>query len=228
MKFNHEHEQILNLLNTRAALKQDIADFSEEALQKFKKAVEVELMELSKHITDTRIRLRHEDKGKHEFRVFIGSDVLVFQLHSNIFRLPDEHQLWSTKYLKQNESNGYFALINVYNFLAESFEQNRSNDLGYLLGRIYINREKLFMVEGEGKLGEIYKSISKAQLTDQNIHHILRCFISYAIEFDLIAPPYDVIQEISLQQIQSISSDLQVATGKRLGFRFSAEDKDFF
>ena len=228
MKINKEQKLILDLLTHKAALKQDIADFSEEVLRLFKRVAENELTELAKHVSDPRIRLRHEDKGKHEFRVFVGSDTLVFQLHSNIFRLPDEHSLWQDDYLKNDETNGYFAIINVYNFLAESFEQNRLNDVGYLLGRVYINREHHFFVEGDTPIGAKYNNPGKEVLSEKIIRQILRGIIAFSIEFDLIAPPLEMVQEISLMQIQTISSDLQIATGKRLGFRFSADDKEIF
>ena len=52
--------------------------------------------------------------------------------------------------------------------------------------------------------------------------------MAYAIEFDLITPPYEMVDEISLMQINAISSDLKIATGKRLGFKFKAEQKDIF
>lgn len=228
MKSNKEQQLIVDLLVNRAAIKQDIADYSEEVLSHFRKAAENEIIEFKKQVKDPRVRLKVEDKGVHEFRVFIGSDVLVFQLHSNVFRLPDGHGLWQSEYFQQNDSNGYFAIINVYNFLAESFEQNRLNDLGYLLGRIYVNKDKHFMIEGEGQLGQMFTSPYKDMLNVKLIHHILRVFMVYAIEFDLITPPYEMVQEVSLIQIQTISSDLNIATGKRLGFKFSAEDKEIF
>jgi hypothetical protein len=52
--------------------------------------------------------------------------------------------------------------------------------------------------------------------------------MAFAIEFDLITPPYDLVQQVSVMQIMEISSDLQIATGKRLGFQFSADDKHVF
>ena len=44
----------------------------------------------------------------------------------------------------------YCGVINMYNFLSDSFKYNRENDLGYLIGRMFINKENTF-VEGKGK-----------------------------------------------------------------------------
>lgn len=221
-------EKIIDLLLNKSALKQDIADYSESVLAEFKEVVQEELDELRKFVNDKRVRLSFHDRGKYEFRVSVGSDVLVFQLHTNVFRFEDENPIWKTKYLKKNGANGFFGIINVYNFLAESMEQSRYNDLGYLIGRIFLNHEGRFIVEGQGQLGFLFRDLEKEELNRDTMRRIIQVAMTYAIEFDLITPPFTTIQEVSIAQIEEISSDLKVATGKRLGFRFSAEDKDVF
>lgn len=221
---NTVRDGIIDLLLNKAAMKQDIADYSENVFERFKTVMTDELALLRKSVDDSRVRMKIEDKGLHEFRVSIGSDILVFQLHRNVFKLPDENPLWKTPYLEQNGANGFFAMINIYNFLAESFEQNRLNDAGYLIGRIYLNHEEKFMVEGKGQLGFLFRDLANSKMNDDIIRHILQVSMAFAIEFDLITPPYELVQEVSVGQIQMISSKLQVATGKRLGFRFSTEE----
>ena len=215
--------RIVDLLKNKAAMKQDIADYSESVMDLFREEVVNEIADLKKEIKDKRVRLRIDDRGTHEFFFYIGSDVLVFQLHHNIFRLPDENPLWKTDYLKENESNGYFGIINIYNFLAESFERKRYNDAGYLIGRVFINQNNHFVVEGKGQLGFLFRDLKNKVLTHETVRQIIQTAIIYSIEFDLITPPYDLIQEMSVMEIQTLSSELQVKTGKRLGFKFSAE-----
>jgi hypothetical protein len=221
-------KEIIDLLLNKAALKQDVADYAEVVFSQFKELVQEELEILSKTVDDRRVRLKFEDRGKYEYRLFIGSDVLVFQLHSNIFRLPDDDPLWKTKYLKKNGANGFFVIINIYNFLAESFEHNRSKDAGYLIGRVFLNHDDHFMVEGKGQLGTLFQDLENGELKKDNVRQIIQSSMAYAIEFDLITPPYDIIQQVTVMEINAISSDLQLATGKRLGFRFSADDKDIY
>jgi hypothetical protein len=217
---------IVKLLKNKAAVKQDIADYSESVMKKFKVVVQEELETLRLKINDPRVRLRYSEKGVHEFILYVGSDVLVFQLHRNVFRLPDESALWKNDYLKSNEMNGYFGIINIYNFLAESFEQNRFNDAGYLIGRVFMNHNSHFMVEGRGQLGTLFNDIANSELKDEDVRKIIQCAVIYAIEFDLLTPPYDLIQELTVMEIQSISTELQTATGKRMGFKFSAEGRE--
>ncbi len=219
---------IVDLLINKAALKQDIADYSENILMQLKEVVQHELDEIAKSINDTRIRLDYKDNGKHEFRINIGSDTIVFQLHTNIFRLDDENPLWKTKYVENNGANGYFGIINIYNFLAESVKQNRLNDVGYLIGRMFINHNEHFIMEGEGQLGTDFQDLENSKLTKDVMCQVIQSCLSFAVNFDLVTPPYKMVQEVSLQQINAISSDLQMATGKRLGFKFSSEEKDFY
>ena len=228
MEENKQRAEIVDLLLNKSAMKQDIADYSEKVLASFKNIAKEELDVLSKSVDDERVRLRFKDNGKFEFRVFVGSDALVFQLHTNVFRLPDDNPIWKTSYLTENGANGYFAIINIYNFLAESFEKNRFGDAGYLIGRIFINHEGHFMVEGKGQLGFLFRNLTEDLITEDSMRHIVQCSMAYAIEFDLITPPYEMIQEVNIMQINAISSDLKVATGKRLGFKFKADDKNIF
>lgn len=229
MEKKHERrEAIIDLLINKAAMKQDIADFSEGVFESFKVVVQDELMELKKRINDQRVRLFYEDKGKYEFRLSIGSDTLIFQLHTNIFRFPDDDPIWESEYVKENGANGYFAVINIYNFLAESMEKGRMNDAGYLIARMFMNHNYHFMVEGQGPLGTLFKDPEKNMLTDESQRQIVQIAMAFAVNFDLIVPPYQMMQQISVGQANQISSDLQTATGKRLGFKFSAEEDTIF
>lgn len=228
MKKEEKRADIIDLLINKAAMKQDIADYSEEVVASFKRIVQDEIAEIQKEVNDKRIRLRFEEKGKHVFRIFIGSDVLVFQLHTNVFRLPDDNPLWKTDYLKNNGANGFFGMINIYNFLAESYEKNRYNDAGYLIGRIFMNHDHHFMVEGKGQLGFLFRDLENGYISDSVIRQIIQTTIMHAIDFDLITPPYELVKEVSLGQVQAISSDLQLSTGKTLGFKFGTDDQKIF
>jgi len=225
---NTVRDGIIDLLLNKAAMKQDIADYSEKVFEQFKEITLNELEVLKESVSDKRVRMKMEDKGKHEFRVSIGSDVLVFQLHRNVFRLPEENPMWKTPYLEENGANGFFGMINIYNFLAESIEQNRLNDAGYLIGRMYLNHDERFMVEGKGQLGFLFRDLANSKINTDIIRHILQVSMAYAIEFDLMTPPYEMVQQVSVGQIQMISSNLQVATGKRLGFRFKSDENAIY
>lgn len=219
---------IRNLLEKKAALKQDIFQDTKRQFERFKHHLLEEVGLLRHHITDDRIRLHVEHKGEFQVQVYIGSDVLIFQMHSNVFRLPDEHPLWKSDYLKEDKERGYFGIINIYNFLAESYLKSRLNDVGYLIGRIFINKDEHYMVEGKGQLGFLFRDVTQARLNDAIMKHIIHVVFVYALEFDLFTPPYDIVSKATVIQMMEQNSREQMSTGKRLGFKFEAEDKDIF
>lgn len=221
-------ELIQELLEKKAALKQDLFDDTKRMFDRFKKHLGNEITSLRKSIPDERVRLRVVDKGDFEIQVFIGSDVLVYHMHTNIFRLPDEHPLWKSDYMVTDKQRGYFGIINIYNFLADSYLQNRLNDIGYLIGRIFVNKDEHFMVEGKGQLGFLFRDLSETTLNDAVMCHIINVSFVYALEFDLLTPPYELISKVSVSQMFEISSNEQISTGKRLGFKFESEENDIF
>lgn len=225
---NENSKTILNLLLTKSALKQDISEDTVEVFKQFRQQVKEELGTLKMEISDERIRCHLVERSEFEFHVYIGSDVLVFQMHSNVFKLPEGHPLWESAYLTKDSMKGFFGMIHIYNFLAESFIQNRFNDEGYLIGRMFVNCDRHFLVEGKGQLGFLFKNIENGVLTPETIRHIIQVSFAYALDFDLYIPPYELIQMLSVGQVQAIGSELQVSTGKRMGFKFQAEEGETF
>ncbi len=219
---------LLDLLLSKSALKQDIADDLDRIFTEFKEVIEEEIAALEKKVEDPRIRLSCKHKGNFEMHVFVGSDVLVFHQHNNVFRLPDDNPLWGTKYFAENEDRGYFGIIYIYNFLAESFIQNRVNDSGYLIGRLFINKERHFMMEGKGQLGYLFRDAENVALSRQIISLIVQTSFAFALEFDLLIPPYEYVSELSVGQIQVISNNLQLQTGKRMGFKMKSDEGEIF
>ena len=221
-------KQLLDLLLNKSALKQDIADDCEKLFEMMKTAIKKEIDELQNAVSDSRIRLSFHEKGKFEIHAYVGSDVLVFNLHNNVFKLPEFNPLWGTAYFNKDENNGYFGIIHTYNFLAESFEQHRIEDLGYLISRIYVNKERHFMIDGKGQLGSYFRDPQNMHLTEDILKIIVQMSFAHALQFDLYIPPFDFLDEISVAQIQLIGESLKLQTGKRLGFKMQAEDTDIF
>ncbi|MNU83761.1 hypothetical protein D3C71_734700 [compost metagenome] len=219
---------IQTILEQKAGLKQDIFQDTKNHFERFKKKLLEEIGSLRSLVEDSRIRLHVEYKGEFQVQVFVGSDVLIFQMHTNVFKLPDEHPSWQTDYLKEDKTRGYFGIINIYNFLAESYLKNRMNDLGYLIGRVFINKDEHFMVEGKGQLGFLFRDLTNSVLTDSILTNIIQVSMAYALEFDLLTPPYEIVSKVTVFQMHEIEASSQLSTGKRLGFKFEAEDTEIF
>jgi hypothetical protein len=171
---------------------------------------------------DERIVIEYKETGEYEAQVRVAGDLLIFQMHTNVFKFDRENSLWKTSYLSKNENRGYCGIINVYNFLNDSFKYNRSNDLGYLVGRIFVNFENHFMVEGKRQLGFLYNDFINNVLDKDQLKSIIQSSIIYCLDFDLLVPNYDLIKEVSVRDVNKMIDDSRMRTGKRLGFVFKS------
>lgn len=217
-------ESLVDLLRDRSLLKQDVYDQTFETFSKFQDIIEEKLEKLRKEIPDERVRLRYDENGDFESHAYVGSDVIVFNMHTNVFSFPKENAVWKTSYIEKDKSKAYCGVINIYNFLADSFLQSRLNDAGYLIGRIFINKENHFIVEGKGQLGFLFRDFMHGELNEIEMEKILNCAIQYAVEFDLLTPPYDAVNVVDVMHIKAQSTAQQLKTGKRLGFRFESDE----
>lgn len=224
----NQRELIVGLLKEKSAMKQDvykntIQTFSE--LRNLCKEVSSDLKsELDK--VDRRVSLNFFDVNQHAFQLKVAGDMLEFYMHTNVFEFEKSHPMHKTGYIKKNEFNSYCGIINVYNFLADSFQFNRLNDLGYLVGRIFVNREMHFFIEAKGPIGIKYNSFSTEPLTKENLREILYDFMIWVISFDLFTPPFDAVREVSVNEMQEKTSSVSLRTGKRLGYGASDNYED--
>ena len=164
------------------------------------------------------------EKGLFEAEFRLAADMLLFSMHSNVFVFNREHPVWKIDYIKNDPLNSYSGIIHIYNFLSDSFKYNRMQDLGYLIARIFINRENHFFVEGKRQSGELVKDFQNDVISKEVIKQILDTSIRYAIEFDLLVPPYDQIKIASVEQMQEEIIHSKMKTGKRVGFKFNSDD----
>jgi hypothetical protein len=166
----------------------------------------------------------YQEKGPFEAEFKVGGDLLIFSMHSNIFVFNREHPIWKLEYIKANAINSYCGVFNIYNFLADSFKYDRTQDLGYLIARIFVNRENHFFVEGKRQSSELVKDFGNDELTKENMKEILETAIQYAVDFDLLVPPYDQVKIATVEQMQVEINHSRIQTGKRLGFKFNSDD----
>lgn len=216
-------EDLLSLLENKVSLKQDIVQDVKNAFELLRTVLHQEVEFFKSRLTDDRIRMFVEEKNGTEIKAFVGSDCLIFHMHNNIFLLPEAHPLWQTDYLKEDFTKGYFGIIYIYNFLAESMLKQRFGDSGYLIARIFINKEGHFFVEGKNEIVKNFKSISDANICDEMMRFIIQSSFNYAINFDLLTPPFEMVAQINVQQAIAIANSISLQTGKRLGYKFEKD-----
>jgi hypothetical protein len=218
-------ELILKLLEEKSTLKQDVYQNMLARFSEFKQVLRQAALELSEHMqkVDKRVTVAYKDRGEFESELQVAGDVLIFHMHTNVFEFDKTHPLWKTSYVKDAPDRSYCGMIVVYNFLADSFRFNRVNDVGYMVARIFINRENHYFVEGKRQMGFLYNDLSNATMDVPAITSVVESIVLYSLDFDLLTPPFDAVKEVSVSEIQEAANAMQLKTGKRLGFRFQAD-----
>lgn len=221
-------ELILKSFKEKSSMKQDVYAHTLKAFKILKSTSKQLVSELTKETEaiDKRIEIEYKEKGEFEFELRIAGDLLIFAMHTNIFEFDKSNIIWKNSYLKEDHSRSFCGMINIYNFLNDSFKYHRINDLGYVIGRIFVNKENHYFVEGKRQLGFLYNDFVHAVLNEEAIKAVLESTILYCLNFDLFTPPFDSIKEVSVEDMQTASESMQIKTGKRLGYRFQADSDE--
>ncbi|MDZ4823476.1 MAG: hypothetical protein SH856_08455 [Flavobacteriales bacterium] len=219
-------EMIYQLVKEKSVLKQDVYYNTIRVFKDLKSILSETIEDIRTNFgdTDSRVDFSYRDKGDFHSEIKIAGDVLIYCMNTNVFQFDKSHSIWRSSYVKDDERNSYLGIINVYNFLADSFKYQRTGDIGYLIARIFVNRENHFMVQGKRQLGYLYNDFISGILDKGQLEAIVNSTILYTLDFDMYTPPYEKLQEITVEDIQTLSQHSGLSIGKRLGFRFGLDD----
>jgi hypothetical protein len=222
---SESNTKILNVLQEKVLLKQEVFEKTQAVFEELKKILSQISTDLKKSVQEInpQIITEYKDLGKYEVEFTLADETLIFAMHSNVFTFDKHHPIWNNKYVQKDTKRSYCGKIFIYNFLSDSFRYNRTNDVGYLIGRIFVNREGHFFVEGRKQLGYLYHDFPTTILDSPNIEKIIQSAILYCLDFDPFTPPFDRIEEISVKEVLESSLQSRIATGKRLGFEFETK-----
>ena len=221
-----EHSKICELLIQKGELKQQIYSSTLETMELFKSCAKEfeDFYEENYAEQHPRVSVDFNGKNLHEFKIRFAGDVLIFLMHTNIFEFPRDHEVMKTPYIREDKNRSYCGMIQIFNFLNDSFRYNRINDSGYMIGRIFVNKDKHFYVEGKRELADVLNNFNSKELDRDAVMDILQSAIKYTINFDLLVPEYSHLLEISVNDILQIEDqNMILKTGKRLGFRFEPD-----
>lgn len=217
--------ELFQALAGKAGLKQEVYHKTLQVFEDFK--TEAELLPSLFHTRNSRSRFpilfEYKDRGPFEFELKFGGDILIFMMHTNIFEFPRDHEVMRTPYVKEDIKRSYCGIIQIFNFLNDSFKYNRVNDLGYMIGRIFINREFHYFIEGKREIGLLYNNFNTSKITRTTIGSIIRSAMVYTINFDLLTPDFNNVKEVTMAEMQDTIDRMVIRTGKRLGYKFQAD-----
>lgn len=215
--------QLFEALRGKSLLKQDVYRKTQQSFEILRKEIRGLVYTYDEtYANQEKVDFEMVDGDDFRIQLKFGGDVLIFILHTNIFQFPRLHEVMKTQYINDNPARSYCGVINIYNFLADSFRFNRYNDLGYLIGRVFINKDVHYFIEGKREIGQLYNNFSTSVLDETALRDIIKSSILYTTNFDLLTPPYDEVKLVRVGDMQA-ESDIKLVTGKRLGFRFQGD-----
>ena len=220
-------KKILVTIVSKSTLKQKVFDNTFATFNDLKETLLEMASEMDDQLDgllDRRVRLEYRDRGKFEAQVQVATALLIFQMHTDVFEFEPNHVIWQNPYVQTDRDTSYCGLINIYNFLSDSFKFNRNADEGYLIGRIFINRERRYFVEGKQQTSMRAAEFGKSEIGHDALIAILEEASWFAMNFDLLMPPYEDNKRVTVDQFNTKMDNSKFVTGKRLGYDFEVED----
>lgn len=219
-------ENIMSRLVEKATLNQEVYNSTLAVFNQLKEVLHEISTDIDEEIEEQghKVKIEYRDRGKFEAQIQFADDILIFSMHTNVFEFNREHIIWQNSYVQENKANSYCGIINIYNFLSDSFKYNRNADEGYLIGRIFVNHDKQYFVEGKRQLSLRHNNFGTQTIDREALINIIESAIGYTLDFDLLVPPYDSIKTVSVDQLNTKIENSKMQTGKRLGYKFSTDD----
>ena len=217
--------EIINILKTKSKNKQLVYSNTKTFFENLKE----KLIQTEKYLTDKvtssnkEIEIKYLSSGNFEAMLQLSGETLLFNMHSNVFDLPKNHAFKNSDYLKNDVERSFCGMINIYNFLSDSYRYKRLNDEVYLIGRIFINKDNNFFVEGEKPIGFLFRDFPNQNVASDLIEKILSTCILYCLNDDLIVPDFNDYKIINIHHIMQMSNNQKLKTAKKLGYRLSDE-----
>ena len=182
------------------------------------------VLELSRKLTtlDASVVIEYSSINEMEYHIKFSGDLLVFVMHSNVVTFPNDYGPMSSAYVGQDFRRRFFGHIMAYNFMADSIKYQRLNDPGYLVGRLLVNIDNHYYLEGVQQLELPNNDMSDNKVTPDTMRLFVESAMIAAVNNDLIAPPLPEIQKISVKQKLE---NQQVSRGSKMGFSFSAQQE---
>ena len=212
-------------LSGKASAKQAIFRATQAAFDVLRQVSQELCLELTQRITttvDASVRIEYYPVNGMEFHIRFSGDLLVFVMHSNIVTFPDSFGPMATPYVQADFRRRFFGHIMAYNFMADSIKYQRLSDPGYLVGRLLVNIDSHYFLEGVEQLELPDHDMSESPVTAAAMRLFVESAMIAAVNNDLIAPPMNDIQKITVKQKLE---NQQVSRASKLGFSFSHEQQ---
>ena len=214
--------QIFDGLQQKSTAKQAIYRNALAAFDCLRLVSQELVVELTRKLTplDSSVVIEYRSINDMEFHIRFSGDLLIFIMHSNVVTFPDDYGPMPSAYVAGDFRRRFFGHIMAYNFMADSIKYQRLNDPGYLVGRLLVNIDNNYFLEGVQQLELPANDMSDNAVAPDAMRLFVESAMIAAVNNDLIAPPLPEIQKISVKQRVE---NQQVSRGSKVGFSFSNE-----
>ena len=219
IRMNSERN-IIKLLKEKASTKQKVYKITKEVFAEIQEILNKKATKLNVEVLDPDVDISYEESGDFDAKLKFSGDTLLFHMHTNVFDFHPSHHIYSTSYVKEDKMRAFCGVINIYNFLSDSLKFNRLNDSGFLIARVFINKENHFFVEGDKQLGFLFNDFINQEINKEQMHNIINTAMEYSLNFDLETPNFNDVRVVSVHEILDINNNHKIKTSKRLGFKF--------
>ncbi|GGG06750.1 hypothetical protein [Pontibacter amylolyticus] len=215
-------DDIIQGLQQKSATKQAIYRNTYQTFTRMKELSQEIVDELTNRITthNADVVIEYKAISDLEFQIKFSGDLLVFVMHSNIITFPDDYEIMRNDYVDEDFRRRFFGHIMAYNFMADTIKYNRLDDPGYLVGRMLINIENHFVIEGVKQMDLSYDRMARNVISDDMLRLIVESAMVAAVNNDLMGQDVSDIERITYKQKLENS---QLSRPRKLGFLISHE-----
>lgn len=216
-------DDIINGLHHKSKTKQEIYRNTLTVFARMKEIAQELVDELTERVTkqDANVQLEYRNVGEHEFQIKFSGDLLVFVMHTNIITFPDDYEIMRSNYVEEDFRRRFFGNIMAYNFMADTIKYNRLEDPGYLVGRMLINIENRFCIEGVKQLDLPIDKITdfeQNKVSSKALRVIIESAMVASVNNDLMGQDVSDIERITYKQKLE---NMHLVRPSKLGFRIS-------
>jgi hypothetical protein len=210
---------IINGLHQKSVTKQAIYRNTKAAFERMKEIAQDVVAKLTERVTkqDADVVIEYKNISEFEFHVKFSGDLLMFIMHSNIITFPDDCELMRNDYIEEDFRRRFFGHIMAYNFMADTIKYNRLDDPGYLVGRMLINIDRHFVIEGVKQMDLPYDRISQNVINNKTLRLIIESAMVAAVNNDLMGQDVSEIERITLKQ----KHENMITQPRKVGFQVS-------
>ena len=211
---------IINGLHQKSVTKQAIYRNTKATFDRMKEIAQDIVKKLTNRITkkDADVIIEYRNISEFEFHVMFSGDLLMFIMHTNIITVPEDYELMKNDYIEEDFRRRFFGHIMAYNFMADTIKYNRMDDPGYLVGRMLINIDRHFVIEGVKQMELPYDRIAQNVINNKTLRLIIESAMVAAVNNDLMGQDVSEIERITLKQKQ----ENVITQPRKLGFQVSS------